>query len=373
MANVLKNLQEDVRNLVSLREIKEVIELDGADNIIGIAIDGWKCVINKFPYPTIGDKGVYFEIDTFIPVEGKEECFNFLSQSFKTLLGIKGIKIKSKKFNKFNFISQGLFLPLSHFSEQEQKEILESNDLDKYFNVSNYTQTYPDHCDMLKKMSDHYPTSSIQRIQNVFEERILPNLEKNVEITVKLNGQTAGFKFLKTPEKFREIPNTEEGWFYGINSNSVDLKPDSKGTLVNTVLQYDLIKKFKNPEIWNYLGCKNIYLTFELIGKGIPRKGLNPEKINNYDIYGFKIYDLDNNIELLNNEFIFNYLGISKVPILYRGVLKDFATSLDEFLQKADGTNLINGSEREGYVIFFPHTGKRVKVISNEYLLKYGS
>ncbi len=364
-------LNEETRNLVTLRKIKKIIPLEGAYNIIGVQIDGWKCVVNKDSNPVIDDTGVYFEIDTFIPA-GKE-CFEFLSQSFRTLLGVKGIKIKSKKFNKFNIISQGLFLPLSHFSEQDQKEILESDNLDKYFNVSNYTQTYPDHCDMLKKMSDHFPKSSISRIQNVYEEYILPNLEKNVEITIKLNGQTAGFKFLKNPEKFRETPNTEEGWFYGFNSNSVDLKPNSKGTLVSTIYKYDLIEKFKNPAIWKFLGCENIYLTFELVGKGIPKKGLNPEKINEYDIYGFKVYDLDNSSELLNDSQIFNYLGINKVPIIYQGTLKDFAITLEEFLQKADGTNLINGSEREGYVIFFPDTGKRVKVISNEYLIKYGS
>ena len=56
------------RKLASIRKIKELLPIEGADAIEVAVVDGWKVVTKKGEFKP-GDLCVYFEIDSFLPIE----------------------------------------------------------------------------------------------------------------------------------------------------------------------------------------------------------------------------------------------------------------------------------------------------------------
>ena len=105
------------RKLASVQIVKDVTPIEGADRIELVHVLGWQCVAKKGEFK-VGDKCVYFEIDSFLPVR---EEFEFLrSSSYKTneLLG-EGFRIKTQKMR--GQISQGLCLPVSALLDAPEK------------------------------------------------------------------------------------------------------------------------------------------------------------------------------------------------------------------------------------------------------------
>lgn len=96
----------DKRELAYVVEIKDLMPIEGADNIVLTHIGGWPVVVKKTEF-AIGDKAIYFEIDSKVPET--DERFAFLEN--------KGYKVKTMKLNKFKVFSQGLVMPLSLFPE----------------------------------------------------------------------------------------------------------------------------------------------------------------------------------------------------------------------------------------------------------------
>ncbi len=101
------------RKLASVQYIHAITPIDGADRIELAHVLGWQCVVKKGEFKT-GDRGVYFEIDSFLPVR---EQFEFLRPScYKNtdIMG-EGFRLKTQRFR--GQISQGLLLPLALFPE----------------------------------------------------------------------------------------------------------------------------------------------------------------------------------------------------------------------------------------------------------------
>lgn len=86
-----------------------MLPVEGADRIELVKIDGWQCITIKNEFKA-GDLGLYFEIDSFIPVQ---ERFEFLRKScYKKMAdGREGFRIKTMRLR--GIISSGLLLPLS--------------------------------------------------------------------------------------------------------------------------------------------------------------------------------------------------------------------------------------------------------------------
>jgi len=60
------------RKLVSLRQVKEIRPIEGADRIEVAVVDGWNVVVPKGSFKP-GDLAVYFEIDSFLPIKSQYE------------------------------------------------------------------------------------------------------------------------------------------------------------------------------------------------------------------------------------------------------------------------------------------------------------
>ena len=100
-----------MRHLASIQRIWDVQPIDGADRLELARVLGWACVVNKGQFKK-GDLGVYFEIDSFLPVRPEYEFLRASSYKKTDIMG-EGFLIKTRKIK--GVLSQGLLLPLSVF------------------------------------------------------------------------------------------------------------------------------------------------------------------------------------------------------------------------------------------------------------------
>lgn len=98
-----------MRKLVSIRTISDLQPIEGADKIEVATIDGWKVVVAKDVGHKVGDKVIYCEVDSFLPIRDE---FEFLRKSsYKKMGDREGFRLKSIKLK--GVLSQGIILPLN--------------------------------------------------------------------------------------------------------------------------------------------------------------------------------------------------------------------------------------------------------------------
>ena len=101
-----------MRRLVSVRTVDSLEPIDGADAIETAMVGGWCVVVKKGEFSP-GDLGVFFEIDSFLPMD--DPRFSFLHKNAIKWNNTTGMRIKSIRLR--GQLSQGLILPLSVFPE----------------------------------------------------------------------------------------------------------------------------------------------------------------------------------------------------------------------------------------------------------------
>jgi hypothetical protein len=55
-----------MRSLVTIQRVKAVTPIANSDFLEKVHVLGWQCVAKKGEF-TAGDRGVYFEVDSFLP------------------------------------------------------------------------------------------------------------------------------------------------------------------------------------------------------------------------------------------------------------------------------------------------------------------
>jgi hypothetical protein len=95
----------DKRALAYVVTIDEIKPIEGYDRVEYARTNGWWVIISKNDNLQVGDKCVYFEVDS--KVNAEDERFAFLEK--------RNYKIKTQKMCKV--ISQGLLMPVSMFPE----------------------------------------------------------------------------------------------------------------------------------------------------------------------------------------------------------------------------------------------------------------
>lgn len=131
-----------MRKLVTFRTVNKITTINGADKIVLASIDGWNCVVKKDEF-NVGDKGVFFEIDSLIPATGK---FSFLESKAQYKHGgdqfeIPMARIKTIKLR--GVISQGLLLPINLFDDLDFTAFTDDDDLSSVFGVVKYEPYIP--------------------------------------------------------------------------------------------------------------------------------------------------------------------------------------------------------------------------------------
>ena len=102
----------DKRALVYITTLDEIKPIEGYDRVEYGRVGGWWCIINKADNMQVGDKVVYFEVDSKVP--SNDERFAFLEK--------RHYKIKTLKMCKV--LSQGLIMPITAFPELDGKDVM---------------------------------------------------------------------------------------------------------------------------------------------------------------------------------------------------------------------------------------------------------
>lgn len=121
---------EDVRKLVSFKVVEKIKSIENADAIELVCFGGWQVVVKKDEFK-VGDKVIYFEIDSFLPKGIKQFAF-LVEKSSKKALDTKGNEVVGhvlKTIRLRGAISQGLVLSPKDFD----KELNTQKDLEDYF------------------------------------------------------------------------------------------------------------------------------------------------------------------------------------------------------------------------------------------------
>lgn len=355
-----------MRKLASIQIIKDLQPIENSDNLLVATILGWKVVVNKKDNFKIGDKVVYFEIDSFLPIREEFEFLRKSSYKNDVILG-EGFRLKSVRLR--GQLSQGLILPLNvFFSSEEITEFNEDDDLTERLGVKKWEQ--PESALVGGDSKGRRPTfikkteeTRIQRYPELLNE--FYNLKCDIYATVKIDGSS------------HSIGIDENNEFH-VTSHNMELKEtDKQGSFWQFVKENNLEQKLRE---WKELrGISSVVVQGEWAGPGIQGNKLGLLKPNWY------IFTLDENgqrqsIYTLN--VISEKLGVDIVPVaeqLSPQVFKDKYPTLESLLKRSEGNcSGVYKGEQEGLVwrpvepVYSEILGTdlSMKVINNKYLLK---
>lgn len=350
-----------MRKLVTVREVTGIVPIDGADAIELAIIDGWQCVVKKGEFK-VGEQAVYFEIDSFLPIEDKRFGF-IMPRGTVRFEGGLGHKLRSIKLR--GQLSQGLLLPLKDFPEIGPAPFIAGHDWSEVLNVKKWEAPIPAQLagQVRGSFPSFIPKTDEERIQN-FRDPLKTFADLTFEVSLKLNGSSMTVYYF-----------AEEEPAYGVCSRNLNLKitdENQDNTLISVAKRYDLERKLKETG-------RNLALQGELIGDGIQK---NFEQISGQDFYVFRIWDIDAKrfVSPVERRELCDRLGL-KHTVVYEEALKlSQFSSVAEILKYAEGPSM-NVAVREGLV--FKSNEKlsgpwgegdfvTFKAISNAYLLKGG-
>jgi RNA ligase (TIGR02306 family) len=343
------------RKLATIRRIKDIVPIEGADAIELALVDGWQVVVAKNVGHKVGDKIVYCEIDSFLPI--KEE-FEFLRKSsYKKMGDQEGFRLKTIKLR--GQISQGLVLPYSVIPIAQfasAYDLPEGMDVSEMLGIVKYEPPIPAH--LAGKVKGSFPSF----LRKTDEERI-QNLEKEYAEW----GLSSKHQFYAT-EKLDGSSFTcylKDGVF-GVCSRNLDLLETEDNTFWQVARSLDLENKLKS------LG-KNICFQGEMTGSGIQG---NHYKMKEQTVFFYNIYNIDEMEYMTYDEFrnTLHELDLACVPVLSLPFQfpadKNGQFSVSALLKEAEGKSILNPMvEREGLVIRSLDRTISFKSISNKFLL----
>lgn len=366
------------RKLVTLRKIKDIQPIKGADMIVAATIDGWQVVTKKDEF-NVGDPCVFFEIDSYLPADDPRYEFLLKSGVKDAPDGKERIRLRSIKLRKT--LSQGLALPLDKFPEVEQNPELE--DYAEVLDVTKYERPEPKAPNAGGRFSDLLHKTDEERIQNLFDKMKEEYKDVTFVPTLKLDGTSttiacfghnfeAEWKFKEEDEQKKAIDITlEDGNKFAevqVFSRNMLLKVDEQSHYFRPMYREKLDEKLVRM-CYDY--GESLAIQGETMGNGIQK---NPENFNQFEFFAFNIWSVDKQ-EYLDYQKACQLLDgydIQRVPEIEEPfkVFERFET-LEELLAYADGKS-INSDIREGVVFKSVGTDTPIsfKVISNKFLLK---
>ena len=340
-----------MRQLASILKIDEIKAIEGADAIELVKIKGWQCVVKKGEFKS-GDLCVYFEVDSFLPIDSRYEFLRRTSYRNNKYMG-EGFRVKTITMR--GEISQGLALPLPlfpHLNPMIGLDVTESLGVRKW----EIPETLGNMGIAIGEKPYGIPTTDEMRLQSMpefLEEfRGVPYY-----ITTKLDGTSCSIYCYDGK--------------VGVCGRNLEYKED-----VETSAMWAWVHKNGLADKLFALS-ENIAIQGEFCGEGIQKNRL---KLMEPELFVFDIVLLHDGgrIEKLGLDGLRDYcerLGLEMVAVEEVG--HSFNYSLDEMLEKARG-KYPSGLDKEGIVV---RTQKRersealnhkmsFKVINNDFLKK---
>lgn len=385
----------DKRALAYVVAIDEIKPIEGYDRVEYARTNGWWVIIGKNDNLKVGDKCVYFEVDS--KVNAADERFAFLEK--------RNYKIKTQKMCKV--ISQGLLMPLTLFPEIGDAKI--NTDVTEILKVSYAVEE--DNARKGKIDPNAKYKSMAARHQKIFKQpwarwlmrrkwgrelmfmifgkkkdspRVFPThfpfihktdeercenmpwvlgYERPLIITEKLDGTSSTY-ILE-----RKKRNKFEFYVLSRNVRQADEKQEcyhDHNIYWDMAFKYGIEKHLRsfleeNPD------CPYVCIQGESVGSV---QG-NPLKLEEDDFYCFNFIDgRVGRLDSIKGKEIVAAWGIKWVPILDTNYM--VPTDMEEFKQFATAKSVVNPTVlREGVVLRDPINDFSFKNVSREYLLKH--
>ena len=344
------------RKLATIRKIKEINPIEGADAIELAVVDGWQVVVAKNVGHQVGDLVVYCEIDSFLPIEPE---FEFLRKSsYKKMGDQEGFRLKTIKLR--GQISQGLILPYSVIPIAQfatAADLPEGMDVSEMLGIVKYEPPIP--AQLAGRVKGTFPSF----LRKTDEERI-QNLEKEyTEWTLSSKHQFYATEKLDGSSFTCYIKNGE----FGVCSRNMDLLETEDNTFWAVARKLDLENKLRS------FG-KNICFQGEMVGSGIQGNHYN---MKDQTVFFYNIFLIDEREYVGYDEFrnmLFD-LDLACVPVLsypfnFPADSEAALPTVSALLRSAEGKSVLNDKvEREGLVIRSMDRTISFKAISNKFLL----
>lgn len=369
-------MEQNKRKLVTVRKINALTEIPGADLISLSTIDGWQVIVKKTEF-SVGDACLFFEIDSFLPLEPR---YAFLKKTTK-FDGKEGYRLKSMKMR--SCLSQGLALPLSLFPEiTDPKEDFDYSEKLGVIKYDNEIQAYSGKPGLKSgKARGNFPSfipkTDQPRIQNL-TTYFSTLVDEEFEETLKLDGSSMTcYKVSYNPsrwDKFKSFfgfkyPESH----FGVCSRTLELKRTANAS--QTFDNQGKESIYDQSDFWSTAIKYNIESKLpagyavqgELIG---PKIQANHEKVIELQYYVFDVFNIKTGSYLLpqeRREFCALH-DIPHVPVVNTS-FKPLQLGLDNLLKHVEGQSMNPGTISEGRV--YKHISKPItfKAISNKYLL----
>jgi len=328
-----------IRKLASIRQCTELQAIPGADAIQVAVVDGWTCVV-KIGEVQLGQKGVYFEIDSFLPVD--DPRFEFLRKSSLRKMGdAEGFRLRTIRLR--GQLSQGLFLPLHLFPEVDPAEQV-GTDLTERLRVDKYEPPIP--ADLTGKVIGPFPgfipKTDEERVQNLLEE-FATWQGLSFVVTEKLDGTS--------------FTAYQRNGHFGICSRNWELSDEDPNSYWKVAAETQLQEK---------LGRQNLAIQGEMIGEGIQK---NIYKLRGQHLFVFHVFDIDQH-RFYSYEETSDFCrknDLQMVPL----ISADFQlpAKVEDLVKMADGPSILNEKAgREGLVLRSADRKISFKAISNAFL-----
>ena len=341
-----------MRKLAIIEKISGIKPIEGADAIELVLVMGWQCVAKKGEFAP-GDLCVYFEVDSYLPIDGRYEFLRKNSYRNNEFMG-EGFRIKTITLR--GELSQGLALPLSSFPETNGKSV--GDDMTELLKVRKWEMPEvagPSGVEIGDKPHG-IPTTDETRVQSM-TEFIGEFAGKPYYITTKMDG-TSCTVYIKNGK-------------VGVCGRNMEYKEDA-----DSCAMWAWVQKTGLKEKLAAIG-ENIAIQGEFCGEGIQK---NPLRLMEPNLFVFDVMELGDGgyVKKHGLEGIKNYcekLGLEMVPVEETG--ESFGYALDELLEKAKG-KYPSGRDKEGIVVRTREYGRSeslqhkmsFKVLNNDFLKK---
>lgn len=383
------------RALAYIVTIDEIRPIPNYDRVEHARTNGWWCV-TKLNELKVGDKAVYFEVDSKVPSD--DERFSFLES--------KHYKIKTQKMCRV--FSQGLLMPISLFPELSNMEV--GTDVTDILKV-----TYSVSEDNVRKSNSGDPNakykSMAQRHQKIFKKPVVRKIMKykfGRKIMFLIFGKKKD-KPLQFPTHFPFVHKTDEErcenlpWvlgyerplivtekldgtsstyilerkgkrkfeFYVLSRNVRQRTPDQK-CYHDKNIYWDMAIKYNIQEHLKKYLLANPDLKYVCIqGESVGSVQGNPLKLKEDDLYVFNFIRSDiGRLSSIEGKKIVENWSMKFVPILETDYY--VPSEMETFKEYATAKSVVNPDVlREGIVLRDPTNDFSFKNVSREYLLKH--
>lgn len=386
----------DKRALAYVVTVDEIKPIEGYDRVEYARTNGWWVIVNKADNLQVGDKCVYFEVDS--KVNPIDERFAFLEKRDYRIRTIKMCKV----------YSQGLLIPLANFPELGDLDV--NTDVTDALKVIYYEPAdnqrkanTPDPNAKYLSMAARHPKLAKKKwfrwlmkrqwgkkllfvffgkkkdtpkgwpthfpfIHKTDEERCenLPQMlgyDKPLIVTEKLDGTSTTFILERKGKKKFE--------FYVLSRN-VRQRDEKQECYHDHNIYWDMAFKYDIENVLKDILTLRPDLSYACIqGESVGSVQGNPLKLAEDDFYAFNFIDSEKGRwSSTDGAVLLEKYGIKWVPILDTNFM--MPNDMEEFKQMATAKSVVNPAVmREGIVLRDPTTDFSFKNVSREYLLKH--